>query len=478
MNQDDKMDQLKGIVISIKNSSGEADTQYTIMYEFGSNTVVTTITSDIMLNLSEVIEGELSMRGEDGIDRFKVTLAGNAGIREYQRLMSNLIKEYAPKNHTIDGFPEKLIDMLTINLPMIKDMAEILIRGIVSGTPISIHFHGDGDGCSGSIALYKAIEMVTATLKINSKNIYWSATKGISYTEEISYLDEMIFSSYKSMEKPIVLIIDFGTTIDSNNSIEKIAKIATTLWIDHHLINDNFYADKITKYVNPWKTGGDSNLSAGFMTCVLAEMISNINFSMMMGASLISDHSSFAPSDDKSRDMAIFLDAINIYHSFLGTLSPHYIESVIKDKEQFIYILNEYKDQMDTAISIGINSCKRYESSNGFSVYLLNFSKIAKMNMRYIKQGKYTSEFQTILEKKEPGIVSVVYYKKYISMRASPTISKKVRFLDVIDMMKKDTDDIDNGGGHNEAASIKIKGEDIGKTASKLISYLGVSRLL
>lgn len=472
------MDQFKGIVTSIKNSLNTVDNQYNIIYESDSDISVITITSNILLNLSEIIEGRLIMHKEDKPDEFEINVSGNVAIKEYKRLISKLYKKYKPKSYKIENFPKELVDMLDNNLPMINKAAEVITKGVLSGAPISIHFHGDGDGSSGSVALYKSIKEITSTLKINNKNINWSATKGISYSEEFSYLDEMMFSNYKSIEKPIMMLIDFGTTSESNIAIEKISKIATILYVDHHIINNDFHINEIKYYINPWNTGGNSNLTAGFLTCVLAEIISELDFSLMMKASLISDHSKFASDDTEPRDIATFLDAINTHNNFYKPLNPKYIESVMDDKERFTYIINEYEEQMDNAILIGLNNCKKYRSSDGFSVYLLDFTKIAKMNMEYIKQGKYSSKFQTVLEQKESGIVSIVYYKKYISMRASQTISKKVGFLNIINRMKESTNDIDNGGGHNEAASIKVMSESMDAVVAKLIHYLKVSRSL
>lgn len=472
------MNQLKGIVTSIKNSPNIIDNMYNIICESNLKISVVTITSDIILNLFDIVEGKLIASRGKSADKFKITILGTTNKKEYQRLISTLYKKYEPKNYKISDFPKGLVSMLNNNLSSINEMAEIIIKCILSGAPMSIHFHGDGDGSSGSIALYDSIKSITTTLGVNNKNIYWSATRGISYSEEFSYLDEMIFSSYESIEKPITMIIDFGTTSESNIAIERISKVSTVLWIDHHIINNNFHVDEIEYYINPWKTGGNSNLTAGFLTCVLAEMISNSDFSLMMKASLISDHSEFASDDSESEDMATFLDAINIHNDFYKTLNPQYMESVISDREKYTYIINEYNEQMGNAILIGLNKCKKYKSSDGFSVYLLDFTKIAKMNMKYVKQGKYTSEFQTMLERKESGIASVVYYKKYISMRASQSISKKVGFLSIINKMEEETDYIENGGGHNEAASIKIKGQDMNAAVTKLIHYFGVPHSL
>ncbi len=464
---------ITGIITSARNSYNQTDNIYTLVSTGSGNPNSYSIRCNMLLEPLDSVEVEYSGGETTKIKEYTVKILGKVEKEEYEDAVSRVLVRFNIWPPRSGGFQQELIEMAGRSADGLKGAAAIVLRSIVTGSPISIHFHGDGDGSSGAVALYRAINKVREKLDVSDKNIMWSSTRGIAYNANLTYSDEMFLNNYRSVERPVILVTDFGTTQESNEGIKRIGEVAKQVWIDHHPIEEGFAYSSIDLNVNPWNNGGDSSLTAGFMTSMVAEMLSGIDASDMMSASLVSDHSRFASNDDKDMtELAEVLDAVNIYNDSHGRLTPQYIESIITDREKFLQVLEDYNEQTDEAISIGMNTARKHESTRGFNVYVLDFEKIAKMNMRYIKLGRYTTKLQTVLQERDPTAVTVVYHKRYISARAPRNISKKVGMLSILKRMMSENDEIENAGGHNEAVSLRVDEDSLNSIVSQFVSYL------
>ncbi len=469
------MAKISGVVTSVRVSHNQRDNIYNVIRSLSGtvNAGVVRIKSDIILKTMEIIEAEEVSRDGEGVVSCSVTVQGRISKEDYGSLSDAMVSGIGLHEPDISGFQSHLVSMMERCLPDLKYAAALLIRNMVSGSPISIHFHADGDGSSGAIALYRAMKMVYASIGGSEAGVRWSSTRGISYNDELFYIDQMLIGSYESAERPIVLVTDFGSTSESNGYMAKISEMADLIWIDHHPPDKRFDSKLIRCNTNPWNNGGSSSLTAGFMTSVLAEMICGNSMSDMMHVSLISDHSEYAKPDSKFDEISIVLEAMNTYHESYKSPTPQSFESVMRDKERFSSIYNEYTEQMESSISIGKSKSKRYKSSKGFTIYALDFEKIAKMNFNYIKLGRYTSELHSAIERDSPESITLVYYKKYVSIRASRSVAAESILLNLINHLIEKNDDVEGGGGHKEAVSVKIASGEIKDVVVDIISYLG-----
>ena len=69
--------------------------------------------------------------------------------------------------------------------------------------------------------------------------------------------------------------------------------------------------------------------------------------------------------------------------------------------------------------------------------------------------------------------ITVIHYGSYISIRESRDISKKIKLLEIIEKLKESGDAL-SGGGHSEAASIKIGEKGTIEVMKVLLAEFGV----
>ncbi len=376
--------------------------------------------------------------------------------------LSRLIKGLKPEDSRIKKMEKPL-----------NDAAKLLERALLSGAPIAVRFHMDGDGASGAIALYKAFSKVGNLYGIKKFNAIWSPNKGVGYSQWIYNIDKSYVQSFESIEKPIILLTDFGTTQESEPAIKEFKE--NIIWLEHHPIYEGFPSSRIKFYINPWLYGMDSNVTAGFLTAEFASMISGERYKDLEGASLISDHSNFADLNDKTaNDLATVLDALTVteFYDNYNRISPSYMIGVIEDQAEFGYVLNKAISELNESLGIGVKRAKKHVLKDGIIVYTMDYKFIDERNYDYMKHGRYTTKLHDKLEElNKAGNVTMVYFSKYISIRVSDSLVERVQLLKVIKELE-DEGLICNGGGHNEAASIKVKPEDnsLEKTIELIIS--------
>ncbi len=229
-------------------------------------------------------------------------------------------------------------------------------------------------------------------------------------------------------------------------------------------------------YINPWMYGMDSNVTAGFLTAEFASIMSGEFYKDLEGASLISDHSNFADLNDMTANhLATVLDALTVseyYGPNHYRISPAYLSRIIDNKEQFEYVLNQALFELKESLDIGVRKAKKYTLDDNVIVYVVDYKYIAERDYEYMKHGRYTTKLHDKLElETKNGNVTMVYFKNYISIRISDSIVNRINLLKIIKELE-DEKLICNGGGHNEAGSIKIKDGDgeMEKIISTLIS--------
>ncbi len=364
----------------------------------------------------------------------------------------------------------KLDEALSVMEPKLELAANRIKRNLVSGAPIIVRFHNDGDGASGAIALYKAIESIGKTLNINPSNCLWTMNKGVAYTNEALSYDIMRLSQYRSSTKPVLCIIDFGTLKESEPALEKAKEKMDIIWIDHHPVYEGFKNEGIYAYINPWNWNFDSSITAGSLACALASKMSGTKTKSLIMASLISDHSEYAAKDPESDRIAVVLDALTTEASSKSSnITPKSLLAVLDDEASSKLVYTQAKAQMDEAVSDGLKHMKTRRIGAHYMA-ILDYSRIAERYYSYVRHGRFTSFFSDAVESKLGPSVTIVYNKGLISIRVSKELSKPLGLLSIIEKMKNEIEYISNGGGHNEAASIKLDDDNSVKEFLALFS--------
>jgi RecJ-like exonuclease len=460
---------IDGIVTSIKTSGSDADNIYTILSD-----KVAQIKSKFVLDLYD----RISIDSFDSSAYNDVEIEGASKKADYDdildRCMKNLDMEKNAKRIDLKGKPYAEVALNA--MPKLMDAAKAFLRCFLSGAPVVIRFHNDGDGFSGAIALYRALADLQNRLFINERNVFWHINRSIAYTMESASEDLMFFSTYKSIEKPLMFITDFGTSPESVEAIDQIQDKCELIWIDHHLPYEGFQREKASHYINSWDLGGNSNSTAGLLTCMFSQIIGSIDAELLKQASLISDYSEYADLKNiEAHKLSLVMDFLTSGKSRYDSqgTTPKQIESIINDRERFEEVFGFATKLLDEALEVGLKNIKSYNSGR-INVHVLDFGHVAKLGFSYPLPGRYSSKLQEHMEALNNGsTITMIHYGNYISIRESHDISKQVKLLSIIEKMKESGEAL-SGGGHSEAASIRVDGKNIKDALRSLLNEFGV----
>ncbi len=462
------MARIEGVVTAIKFGGTDADNIYTVVSER-----VVQFKSRIRLNLYDRVAAHT-----DGDGAAEVELLGE-GRDEYAGLIDGVIGSIeisAPSAAYLEAPGTEALRRLA---PAMTEAALTFLRAFVSGAPIIIRFHNDGDGGDGAIALYKAIGAIGERLGVRSDSVIWILNNGVAYKPELFYSDALLLNRYESVVSPVITIIDFGTSPDSDGSIRQAAGKYDFVWVDHHPVNDFDYS-MIKHYMSPWLEGGDSNLTAGALACCFAEMMSGIDASLFKRASLISDHSSYADYGDKeANDVAAVLDALTVRPEAPSgqKITPKYMLSVLEDKAKFGEVLHDVTSQFSEAMEIGLARAKHYTNASGIKVYAFDYSLVADKGFGYVTKGRFSTRLQDAIEERGGDrTLTLVYDRGTISVRMGKSIAAEVGIIRIINEIIDEADYVDSGGGHNEAASIRTDSAHMKELLALMLDKLGVMR--
>ncbi|MGC8669915.1 MAG: DHH family phosphoesterase [Candidatus Micrarchaeia archaeon] len=456
----------KGIVTSIKYSVNPSEDKYTIL----SKKTFFAIKNSYTLNLGDIVESE-------DFGSKPIRIVNSMQKPFYEELIQERIKEiYNDANikNVKTNYESSKLNSVIKMLPLLDKIAQTLLRAIITNTPIVVRFHNDGDGASGALALYKAIKSIEPKVGIPA-SVSWRMSRGIAYLMDDFNGDEVFFNGFKSIEKPIILIIDFGTNPESEKGLIA-AKKYNTIIIDHHILYDGFDSIKPELYINPWNFGSNSNFTAGALAAILAELVSNLDLNIFEKASFISDFSSFASFEagSKHEKIAVVLDYLTSARKGSGKqIAPPYIDSIISNDDLLQNTYLHAKNLMADSIDAGLRSVKTYQSSLA-TIHVLNFEDI-KNNNDYPLPGRFSSALQQKFEELDnQKSITIVYYGNFISVRISKSISERADILSKINNLKIETNGLVTGGGHKEAVSIKAGEENIRKILKRLLFLFGV----
>lgn len=416
-----------------------------------SGLVLLECTSEIVLKQGEVIATEdesiiktaLILEGEER-EVFMDELNMSIGKR-VNALLSN--EEYKRGNAKIDEATKRMWGSIT-------SAAGLFLRKLLLGIPIMVRFHNDADGSSGAYALYRAANTVT-----ESANMIWMMNKGAIYSAEDAQNDTLMMNSYSNVERPLLVIIDFGTAKESNKGIESVQDSFDILWLDHHPIQPGFLGVSLQHYINPWSFGSDSNYTAGLLSAVFTHAFSKADTREIEEASLTGDYSSFR-SGKEGVDLATILDLLTSDSKIVSGyamkgITPKEIDSVLSDSAKRTELLNYANIRMQEALDNALKAVKSY--GDGMKVYVLDFEGIRTEDTKYPLPGRFSTRLLDNLSAGSENCAVVVHAGLYISMRLSKTAcAGKDLNLVIKALQEKMPHRIENGGGHSCAASMKV----------------------
>ncbi|MGC8651691.1 MAG: DHH family phosphoesterase [Candidatus Micrarchaeia archaeon] len=455
----------KGILTSVKYEENPSDDLCTI------------VSSHVLYrkrNGDKVEVGDLVEVSDSGM----VTVDSGAGVVQiYEEMMAKMLESiYSSKN--IRALKKRYSGtVLSAAVAMLRPLdaaARVFLKALLSGAPIVVRFHNDGDGASGATALYKAAMHISEILGIEPV-ISWRMNRSIAYTIEDFYFDRIFFEGCKSVEKPIVLIIDFGTNQESESGITQARDACDIIMLDHHMPYVGFESVKPAHYINPWDFGGDSNFTAGALASVFAELISGLELSVFEKASFISDFSSFADFTVGSlaEKIAVVLDYLTSTKPSGKGVSPSRIDSIISSSEELESVYTHAKNLMSEAIDAGLRAVKTHNVGS-ITVHVVDFKHISSPDNDYPLPGRFSSAMQRKFETLNgPNTITIVHYGNFASIRLSKEIGPSINILAKINRLRVETGGAVSGGGHMEAASIKASEAGMERVLARLLDLIG-----
>lgn len=466
------------IITAVKLSSNSAkNTYYAIAkrpYSF---------TCDTILKVWEKYEvGEEALeKGHIGMNEVK--LVGEASKEEYEAAISLIMEDYgfgaamkAPKTIKELKAPTKKM------LPILDSAVRRLARNVIAGAPITVRFHNDCDGSSGAIALYEALEELKRKLGIKEAPVSWKMNRSVGYQLESFYEDFESSKSHQSVERPVVLITDFGTMQESESSIERSTQEShrsDLIWLDHHPIYEGFdkYRSLLPLYINTWDFGGNSDYTAGYLTAVFAEMVAPIDAEDLKQASLIGDFSAFGKRAEKKwQKLAVVLDYLTSRRESEGAVSPKSMSSIIHDRERFEETFVRASTIMQEAIEIAVGKVRHYKAMREINVYVLDFKHIIRDDGETPLPGRFSSKLQEKLESMSgKRTITIVHYGNYVSLRSDKELADEIGLLKILEELKNSSEHVQSFGGHSAAASVRTDKEHVSHVVRLLLHALGAA---
>ncbi len=453
-----EMDEAEGIVTSIKTSGRD---------------LLCNVLSSRAVQAKSPIDVKLydTVKVSDGVVQ---SVLGKGSASGYDAAIQRLLA--IPRKHPSEEGSKRYSKILSRMESQLSEAARMLSRAFASGAPIVVRFHNDGDGSAGAVAIYRALSKLQGSAFENGRQVSWQMNRSIAYTIESFYSDRMLFQSYESIEKPVLLITDFGTSPESAEAIRAASGACNIIWLDHHPPYEGFPRELAAHYINVCDFGGESDFTAGLLACIFAERLADVDVEDMKGAALVSDYSKYADFNDANAvKNSIILDCLTSSADELDS-KPSRIDRIVTDRELSDSTFRSASGKLEAALEEGVRNIRAYRA-NGIPVYLLDFSHIAKLRLDYPLPGRYASKLQEHMESKSGGdAVTLVHYGNFVSVRMSRGLCDSIDIHRIIEKMKKESASGSiSGGGHKQAASIRSDRESISSLISMLLKELGVS---
>lgn len=357
-------------------------------------------------------------------------------------------------------------DNVTASLwPKLEAASKLFLRKLMLGIPIIIRFHNDADGSGGAYALYIGIKELAKKSEF-TPNTIWIMNKGVSYSRYDAENDILTANNYTSVEKPLLVIIDFGTSVDSNPGIDAIRGKFDVVWLDHHPLQKGFEGFKLEHYVNPWSFGGDSNYTAGFLASAFAKTFSNADAGEFENASFIGDYSIYADPEGRGADASTIFDLVTsdltiAFGANKSNVTPQEFESIFNNKEKKAELLSYANVRLNEVLDNGIKSLKRY-NAKGFEIFLLDFEDVRSEESKYPLPGRFASKLLSRINSSGgKRAMVIVHVGAYLLMRLDKGLCNEMSLLDIIEDVKaKYGDAVEGGGGHRCAGAIKLRDKE------------------
>jgi len=330
-------------------------------------------------------------------------------------------------------------DVMRALRPLMTECANKIKQAKLTRRKVMIRFHNDADGIVGGLAIQNCL-----------KSAFNTQNNSVFYKPEYALRDISLIAEYNN---PLLIIIDFGSSIESKEGLNLIkgAGIETIL-IDHHPTS---IKPNVDLYISPFLVGGDSFYPAGYIACEIAKLVRPVDsqyLDLIAKISLTGDKSSHYVPTFEDKRKALVLDYLATYSRFPNSLKLY--KKVLDDRELFYSIVLQSEEKIEEIKQVA-DKYTKIKNKGDYKIVLLQLDKLVK-KFEFPSKSKAVGTVFDVYDSKEPLIV-IGHGEKLITIR----VNKQALDLGfsardaILELKMKMVDSIESGGGHDGAASMR-----------------------
>ncbi len=471
---------VRGIVTHVK----ETAIARVLTITDGSGSVNCTVFDDFEAQVDDAVEVIGTLR-RSGIDVLEIErIYGEESYEIRRRIEAEIEKACEPE---FKGFliESEVLEKLREEM---MGVARELKKAILKSRPVIIRHHWDADGTCGGVAIELALQELAKRVHKDEDAKYHLVKRRVSrapfYELEdlVRDLDESLEDFERFGDKiPLVLLIDNGSGVEDLPAIQQFLLFgADVITIDHHYPSEE--VDRFLLYhVNPYKVGGDSNVTSGVLCVEIARMIIDLNLEHLAAISVVGDRSQgeveryielSGLSKEELKDIALAIEFEGFYLRFksASTIVHEILGFGRKDRQKkLVKLLSSYaKQAIEEQLKTGLESVKVQILTNGIALAAFDVENYSR-KFEFPPPGKLTGEIHDILKQKYPKIVTIGFGPDFAVIR-SEGVNLDIPRL--VDELRKEINACIDGGGHLVVGSIKFvqgkRKEVLAKLATKI----------
>ncbi|MEM2727122.1 MAG: DHH family phosphoesterase [Archaeoglobaceae archaeon] len=451
----------------------------------GSGSVNCTVFDDFDAEIDEAIEiiGTVRRNGIDVLEAEKIL--GEDAYEIRRRIEAEIEKACEPnfKGFLIESdILEKMRDEMIA-------VARELKKAVYKSRPIIIRHHWDADGTCGGVALELALQELVEKLYKDKEAKYYLVKRKVSrapfYELEdlVRDLDESLEDAERHGDRiPLVVLVDNGSGHEDMPAVQQFILFgADVITIDHHFPDEG--VDKYLLYhINPYKFGGDSNITSGVLCVEIARMISDLDLTHLAGVSVVGDRAEGVVEEyvklskltvDELREIALAVEFEGFYLRFksASTIVHEILGFGRKDRQKkLVEILSGYaKNSIEEQLKTAMENVKVQILPNGVALAAFDVENYSK-KFTFPPPGKLTGEIHDRLKGKYNKIVTIGYGPDFAVIR-SEGVNLDIPRL--VEELRQEVNACIDGGGHLVVGSIKFVEGKRKEVLSKLASKIG-----
>lgn len=450
----------------------------------GTGSVNCTVFDDFDAEIDEAIEviGTVRRNGIDALEAEKILGEDAYEIRkrieaEIEKACEPDFKGFLVKNDVLEKLKDEMIAV-----------ARELKKSIYKSRPIIIRHHWDADGTCGGVALEIALQELVEKIYKDKEAKYYLVKRKVSrapfYELEdlVRDLDESLEDSERYGDRiPLVVLVDNGSGHEDLPAIQQFILFgADVITIDHHFPDEG--VDKYLLYhINPYKIGGDSNITSGVLCVEIARMISDLDLTHLAAISVVGDRAEGSVEEyiklsnlsrEELKDLALAVEFEGFYLRFksASTIVHEILGFGRKDRQKrLVDILSSYaKSAIEEQLKTGLENVKVQILPNGVALAAFDVENYSK-KFTFPPPGKLTGEIHDRLKDKYKKIVTIGYGPDFAIIRSEGV---NLDIPKLVEELKREINACVDGGGHLVVGSIKFvegkRKEVLAKLASKI----------